>query len=88
MFQELKFAPLISECPINIECKLFKTVDLDKDTLFIGEIINTYAEEKYLTNGKPDVSKINPFVLTMPDNNYWSMGGWLQKSWEVGKKFK
>jgi hypothetical protein len=31
---------------------------------------------------------MNPFVLTMPDNNYWKVGELLAKGWSVGKKIK
>lgn len=87
LFQgELKFVPMIQECPLNLECKLVKTVEIEKDILFIGEIIHTYTEEKYLTDGQPDLGKIKPFVLTMPDNNYWAIGDKLQKAWSVDKE--
>jgi flavin reductase (DIM6/NTAB) family NADH-FMN oxidoreductase RutF len=85
---ELKHAPMIQECPVNIECKLVKTVEIEKDILLVGEIINTYTEEKYLTDGKTDLSKIKPFIVTMPDNNYWSIGDKLQKAWSVGKEME
>ena len=35
-YGELKSAPLITDCPLNIECKLSQTVDLPTNTLFIG----------------------------------------------------
>lgn len=53
--------------------------------LFIGEIESTYTEKEYLTDGKPDIKKINPAVLTMPDNNYWSVGKNIGKAWNIGK---
>jgi hypothetical protein len=45
----------------------------------------TYADEDCLTEGKPDVQKINPFVLTMPDNSYWAVGERIGKAWSIGK---
>jgi hypothetical protein len=47
-----------------------------------------YFEDKYLTDGKPDVRKICPFTLTMPDNNYWGVGENLGKAWSIGKEYK
>jgi len=87
-YGELKSAPLIRECPLNIECRLVQTVDLPTNTLFIGEIMNIYSEEKYLENGKPDVKKIRPFLLTMPDNRFWSVGEQVGNAWKDGVKFK
>jgi len=38
-----------------------------------------------MTDHKPDIKKINPFTLTMPDNQYWSVGENLGKAWDTGK---
>ncbi len=87
-YGELKQAPLITKCPLNIECRVVQHVDLPTNTLFIGEIVNIYAEEKYLSNGKPDVKKIRPFLLTMPDNRFWAVGEQVGNAWKDGVKFK
>jgi flavin reductase (DIM6/NTAB) family NADH-FMN oxidoreductase RutF len=83
-YGELRSAPLITVCPLNIECKLVQFVDLPTNTLFIGEIMNIYSEEKYLQNGKPDVKKIRPFLLTMPDNRFWAVGEQVGNAWKDG----
>ena len=41
-----------------------------------------------MTNDKLDIKKVNPFTLTMPDNNYWSLGENLGKAWTLGKRLK
>jgi flavin reductase (DIM6/NTAB) family NADH-FMN oxidoreductase RutF len=85
---ELKNAPMIRECPLCMECNLVQTVDMPSNTLFIGEILGAYTEDRYLTDGKPDILKINPFTLTMPDNRYWAVGRNVGKAWEIGKNWK
>ncbi|MDM8548685.1 flavin reductase family protein [Desulfobacterales bacterium HSG2] len=87
-YGELKTAPMIRECPLCIECKLTEICELPTNNLFIGEIAAAYTEEKFLTDGKPDVKKINPLVLTMPDNSYWTVGEYAGKAWGEGKKLK
>jgi flavin reductase (DIM6/NTAB) family NADH-FMN oxidoreductase RutF len=87
-YGELKSAPLISECPLAIECKLSQTVTLPTHSFFIAEMINIYAEDECLSDGKPDIMKMKPFLLTMPDNNYWAIGENLGKAWNIGKKFR
>lgn len=87
-YGELKSAPLITDCPLNIECRLVQSIDLPTNTLFIGEIVNIYSEEKYLQNGKPDVKKIRPFLLTMPDNRFWSVGEQVGNAWKDGVAYK
>lgn len=80
--------PMIKKCPLNIECSLREVVNLPTNQIFLGDIVAVYSEEKYLTDEKPDIKKLNPFTLTMPDNNFWSVGRHLGKAWEIGKKMK
>ena len=87
-YGKLKTAPMIEQCPVVMECKLVKTIRLGCDELFLGKIIEIYTEKKYLTQGKPDIKKIQPIVFSMPDNNYWKIGGKLGKAWKIGKNFK
>ena len=84
-YGRLKSAPLIKQCPVSMECKVVQTVDLPTNTFFIAEIIDIYSEDRFLTEGKPDVKKINPFLLTMPDNRFWSIGECVGKAWNSGK---
>jgi flavin reductase (DIM6/NTAB) family NADH-FMN oxidoreductase RutF len=81
-------APLIAECPLNIACRVAQAVKLPFDTLYIGEVVEVFSEERYLTDGAPDIQKIKPFTLTMPDNRYWGLGAMLGKAWSVGKNLK
>jgi flavin reductase (DIM6/NTAB) family NADH-FMN oxidoreductase RutF len=82
---ELGGAPMIKQCPLCMECRLVQTVDLGAEYFFIGEIAAAYCEETCLTEGKPDMRKIKPFSLSMPDNQYWSVGKPIAKAWEIGK---
>jgi flavin reductase (DIM6/NTAB) family NADH-FMN oxidoreductase RutF len=87
-YGKLKTAPMIKECPLNLECKLIQTLELSVDEIFIGEIVAAYAEERYLTDGRPDVKKINPMVFSLHDNNYWKVGELVGRAWSIGKNFK
>jgi flavin reductase (DIM6/NTAB) family NADH-FMN oxidoreductase RutF len=87
-YGSLTGAPLIKECPVCMACRLNQAVKLPFDTLYIGDIVDVYTEERFLTDGKPDVKKINPFTLTMPDNRYWRVGEMAGRAWNAGKKLK
>ncbi len=80
-------APMAAECPVTMECRLVQTIDLGDDEFLIGEIVHAYADKGCLTGGKPDVRKIDPFTLTMPDNRYWSVGKCVGKAWGIGMKY-
>ena len=84
----LSHAPLIRQCPINMECRLVQTVELSSNQFFIGEIVAAHADSQYLSNGNPDMTKLRPFTLTMPDNNYWEVGANAGKAWNIGTQVK
>ena len=87
-YGELETAPMIEDCPLCLECRLQDIYEFPTNNLFIGEIVAAYTEEGYLTDDKPDIHKMNPLVLTMPDNNYWTVGAHAGKAWGAGKKLK
>ena len=64
-------APIIKECPINIECKVIDINDLASHKMIIGEIVNIKADEKYkLENNMLDYSKMN--LLTFMGKEYFA----------------
>lgn len=85
-YGELTAAPMIADCPITLECKVSQPVDLPTHTFFIAEIVNIYTEERFVTDRHLDMKKIDPFLLTMPDNTYWSLGERIGKAWNAGKQ--
>ena len=87
-YGKLENAPMIKDCPINLECRVLEIMDKGgTDQIIIGEIIETYAEEKYLTDGSPDITKIKPPVFSMGQNNYYTIGEYLGKAWSMGKNY-
>lgn len=87
-YGSLPDAPLIAECPVAMACRLVETVQLQVNTLFIGEIVEALCEEACITDGMPDIKKINPFTLTMPDNHYWGVGDPVGRAWRIGAALK
>ena len=84
-YGSLPAAPMIQECPVTLECRLFQSVQLPTNTLFIGEIVGVYADGRVISDGKPDFPAINPLFLTMPDNHYWTLGTNTGDAWSAGK---
>ena len=87
-YGELQTAPMITMMPINVECKLTKTIELHHADFFIGEITGIYIDNKYLVNDKPNMKSIDPMLYEDGLNNYWSLGEYLAKAFDIGKKFK
>jgi flavin reductase (DIM6/NTAB) family NADH-FMN oxidoreductase RutF len=88
-YGKLGNAPMIASCPLNLECRVTDVLERGGiDQIIVGEIVESYCEEKYLTAGNPDVEKMNPAVFTMYDNRYFALGKYLGKAWSMGKDFK
>ncbi len=85
-FGDCKTAPLISECPVNLECKLMHTLDLGVHVLMVGEITQTHVSSNCLTNDKPDAVKIDPLVYSAGTMVYQRLGEVIGKAFSIGKK--
>ena len=88
VFGKLGTAPMIEECPLSMECRVVHTWDQEPDLLVVGEIVETYARPEVLTDGVPDLKKLNPLLFSMHDNTYWTVGERIAKAWDVGRGLK
>lgn len=102
-YGELKTAPMITHAPLNLECKVVKTIDTKDITgaeksheIFIGQIVHAYADEYYIvdlnpdpeiTDERPDIRKLNPFLYSY-DDTYWKVSENIGKAFNIGKKFE
>ena len=88
-YGKLGNAPLIEQCPINLECKVMHTLELGSHTLFIGRIEETHVSESCLTDGKLDISKVKPLTfIGEPVRQYQAFGGVLGKAFHIGQELK
>lgn len=79
-YGELNRAPLIEQCPINIECEVVQIIALGDHSLVIGKIVESYITERCFTNGIPDIRKINPLcfcTLTTSSMGYYAVGDFV-----------
>ena len=87
-YGSLETAPMIGECPVTMECRLVQSVALPTHTLFIGEIVGAFADEDVIRDGKLDFPAMDPLLLTMPDNRYWTLGRHAGDAWSAGKALR
>lgn len=79
-------APLIDELSLALECKL---ESFDEETeLLIGEIINVCADEKILTDGKIDPTKLDPITFDPVHHKYIKLGEVVGNAFKDGMKLK
>jgi flavin reductase (DIM6/NTAB) family NADH-FMN oxidoreductase RutF len=77
-FGDLETAPMIDECPINLECQLVKDFCIQHRQIFIGEVTATHLEAELLRkDGEhidlPALSAIDPILYAL-DNRYYQTG--------------
>jgi flavin reductase (DIM6/NTAB) family NADH-FMN oxidoreductase RutF len=87
-FGSLKGAPMISACPLSFECKVVEVHEFKSHTCFISEVLASHLNKDCITDGKPDQKKINPLLMSMPDNHYWTLGETVEKAWHCGMELK
>lgn len=55
-------APLIKECPVNLECEVKQVISLGTHDAFIGEILAVHINEDVVSNGRIDFDLAKPFA--------------------------
>ncbi len=67
-------APIIEESPLSIECKVTQIVELGSHDMFIAEVVNVQADEKYIhpKTGKFVLSKARPIAYS--HGHYFELG--------------
>lgn len=87
-YKEHKQAPMLTQCPVNMVCRLARTIDFETHDLFVGEIVATYASEDILLNDKIDIKRLDPLLFDMSSIKYWSLGNEVAGAWNAGKALK
>lgn len=79
-------APYVAECPIVMECTLYKTMDLHSHTLLIATVEDVKADEACLdADGKPDILKVDPLVYDAGTSAYYGVGKKTADAFSAGK---
>lgn len=80
-----KNAPLIEQCPVNLECEALHFLDLGVHMLIIGKIVQAHVSEDCLTDGQPDIMKIRPLIYSRgPEARYNAVGEILGQAFKMG----
>lgn len=79
-------APMIESCGLNIECRLDHVDDNESNQTFVGDVIAIYADESVLTEGRVDLTKLDPLILSQLDARYLTLGDVAGNAWRDGRK--
>ncbi len=85
-YGDLKTAPLIEQCPVNLECQAIHFLNLGSHILVVGKVTETYFSEDCLTGDKPDISKVKPFAFG--PGGYLAIGEVFAEAFKVGWEIK
>lgn len=82
-------APIVEESPVCIECRVKEIIPLGSHDMFIAEVVNVQADDKYLNKetGKLELAAANPLVYV--HGEYFDLGTKIGKfGWSVERKRK
>ena len=77
-YGDLEAAPLIEECPVNLECELVKEFSIQHRQIFVGQVVQTYVEESLVSEEEgrqsiADLVQLDPILYAL-DNRYYQIG--------------
>ena len=84
---ELVDAPYVMEFPMILECEVIHHYEIGLHTHFIGEIFDVKIEESVLNDeGEVEIEKIRPIVFSPEFRRYNSIGKYIGKAFDIGRK--
>jgi flavin reductase (DIM6/NTAB) family NADH-FMN oxidoreductase RutF len=95
-FKEMKLTPvkteiinsvLIEESPLSIECKVKEIIPLGSHDMFIAEVVNVLADDRYMDKITGAFQLSNAKLIAYNHGGYFKLGEQIGKfGWSVQKK--
>jgi flavin reductase (DIM6/NTAB) family NADH-FMN oxidoreductase RutF len=90
-YGELGTAPMIVECPVNLECRVVKEFSIEHRQIFVGEVAQAYVDEEFTLEGEgrraiADMTRLDPIIYAL-DNRYYSIGRVIGMGYREGERF-
>lgn len=82
-------APIIEECPYNIECRVVNETEVGSYIVLFGEIVETHADEEILcdvTGDLVDMDALDPLVYCAGVREYRRLGEKVADAFSAGKR--
>ncbi len=81
-------APLIAECPYNVECRVTDQVEVGSYRVVFGEIVECHADEEILRDPDGDlidVAALDPLVYIAGSREYRRLGEKVADAFAIGR---
>ena len=91
-YGELETAPMITDCPVNLECKVIKEFSIQHRQIFVAEVIQAYVNNEFVTevDGRKkiaDLTKLDPIIYAL-DNKYYKIGEPIGQGYQECGEYK
>ncbi|MCQ2379578.1 MAG: flavin reductase family protein [Victivallaceae bacterium] len=69
-------APIVAECPVSLECRVSKTLELGSHVMFVADILAVQVDESLISNkGALDVRQADPIAYA--HGGYYGIGDFI-----------
>lgn len=77
-YGDLPQAPLIRECPVNLECRVVKEFAIQHRQVFVGQVVTTHVDQELVREegGQTRIASLEELdpILYALDNRYYRVG--------------
>ncbi|MDH4212114.1 MAG: flavin reductase family protein [candidate division WOR-3 bacterium] len=74
-YGDLETAPMIRECPLNMECSVTEMLDYDPNEGIIGRVVKSYVDPEFAIDGTIDMQSVKLIAWTTGgDFAYYRLG--------------
>jgi len=83
-------APLIAECPFNLECRVTNEVTVGSYVVVLGEILEAHADVSVLTDPEGtivDMDALDPLIYIAGSREYRKLGNKVADAYSAGRIF-
>ena len=80
-------APYVEECPLVLECKVVRTVELGLHTMFVGQVMDVKADAGIVREkGHLDIPALDAICFDPNNGHYYAAGAPLGKAFSIGEE--
>jgi flavin reductase (DIM6/NTAB) family NADH-FMN oxidoreductase RutF len=83
-------APIIEECPYNIECRTTNEVAVGDYVVVFGEVVQSHAEERILRGDTniAEMDQLDPLIYVPGAREYRALGRKVADAYSIGNMYK
>ena len=84
---EMVDAPIVAESPLSIECRVKEILPLGSHDMFIAEVVNVLADERYIDKETGEFRLSDAKLMAYSHGHYYKLGEEIGRfGWSVRKK--